>query len=183
MGRDSTYMPPPTNAEIIQIAAARRAGDAILKQATGRNFVQSSGDLIRALRASGVEAVGIAFIPSRITLARLRIVPPWQRFGRIMSKPEFPDDVRLAVYAGRVFLVDTLNTLEVSFPPELLAMCYDKFDRAGAFNAEGGKMVKTAILKAIGHAVNMRSNVLSVTGLDLPALVNIGAVVRMQEAA
>lgn len=155
MSRDSKYIPPLTDGEIIQIAAARRAGDILLRQTTGKIYAESAADLTHALRHAGI-------IPQRIcsadegatVIAVLRIVPPNVRAGRRIIKREPVQIVVLTTFAGRVHLVDGGGALEINAPVSLLAACYDTFERVGAFNAESGEIIKRRLLWAIGHAEN-----------------------------
>lgn len=155
MGRDSTYMPPPTNAEIIQIAAARRAGDAILKQVTGKTYGESALDVRDALWKAGIKSTSIGVAFRWTVIARFRIVPQWYRDGRKAIKPEPVNECFLMTSAGKTFLLtpDLPYAQYVTVPVETLALIDDVFSAAGAYKVDGGEFIQAAIARAVGHVV------------------------------
>lgn len=161
MSRDSTYAPPLTNAEIIQIAAARRAGDAILRKATGNPYAESALDVRDALRGAGVRTIGMGTEMGYTVIARFRVVPPWQRYslcaqlpGR-MVKPEPVSECFLMTGRGKMFLIvpGTDYVSYVTVPVGVLALIDDVFARNGAYKVDGGEFIKAAIARAVGHVV------------------------------
>lgn len=151
-----TYTPPLTNAEIIQIAAARRAGDAILRSVTGKPFATSALSARLILSEAGLRSIGGPGIEFRYTvIARFRVVPLWQRDGRKVSKPEPVSECFLMTNAGKTFLLtpDLPYAQYVAVPVELLALIDDVFARNGAYKVDGGEFIKAAIARAVGHVV------------------------------
>lgn len=151
-----TYMPPLTNAEIIQIAAARRAGDVILRKVLGRQYATSVISARFALSEAGIRSIGGPGVEFRYTvIARFRVVPPWQRASRKVSKPEPVSECFLMTNAGKAFLLtpDLPYAQYVAVPVELLALIDDTFTTAGAYKVDGGEFIQAAIARAVGHVV------------------------------
>lgn len=158
-----------SNAEVIQIAAAKRAGDAILRKATGKAWAEMPIDVDFALSSLGVrwQGVGVPFVYT--VIARFRIIPSRQSVAGKMVKGPVRETVLLASEGKTLLMQPRADFLSaVTVPLDILALIDDTFRSTGAYETDGGAYIRDAIARVVGHTVKQQR-----AAEDVPARVKL----------